>query len=420
MARDLCNVLHGFKPVMVMILVQIIFAGVNVFYKIATKDGMDLRILVAYRYIIATIVLAPLAFFFERKNRPKLTWMVAFQAFLCGLFGGSLSQNLYLAGLTMTSMTFAAAMTNLIPALTFIMAVTLSLERLGIRTMAGKAKVVGTVIGIGGAMVLTFYKGSELSMLSTNTDLTRGLGKGTSTTSASHVESGNRVLGSILVLACCFSYAVWLIIQTKMIQRYPAYLSSTTLMCLMGAIQSTVYALCMERHWDVWKLGWNVRLLTVTYSGILATGLMFTIIAWGVRARGPLFVSIFNPLMLVLVSIMGCLFLGEKLHVGSLIGAALIVVGLYAVLWGKGKEMKRMAMLMPSKSSREVEQIEEVLTTNPSSSSVTTDHCTTSSNNNHGPPNLEAATVRIAITEVKKENEEEGEEEVVSSLAVQR
>ncbi|KAJ4951600.1 hypothetical protein NE237_028432 [Protea cynaroides] len=423
MARDLCNVLHGLKPAMVMVLVQIIFAGVNVFYKLATKDGMNLRILVAYRYIFATIFLAPLAFFVERKNRPKLTWMVAFQAFLCGLFGGTLSQNLYLSSLTLTSMTFTAAMTNLIPALTFIMAVTLSLERLGIRTIAGKAKVVGTVIGIGGAMVLTFYKGAELNMLSTNIDLTRGLGQGTSTTSASHVESGNRVLGSLLALGCCFSYALWLIIQTKMSERYPCYLSSTSLMCLMGAIQSTVFALCMDRHWDQWKLGWNVRLWAVAYSGILASGLMFTIIAWGVRARGPLFVSIFNPLMLVLVAIMGCLFLGEKLHVGSLIGAALIVVGLYAVLWGKGKEMKTMAKLVPSKSTREVEQIEVVVTTNPSSSPVTTDHQCTTSNNIHDAPNLEAATLRTAITDVEEEEEEEEEKEeavLVSSLTVER
>ncbi|KAJ4957253.1 hypothetical protein NE237_014036 [Protea cynaroides] len=328
---------------MVMILVQIIFAGVNAFYKLVTKDGMDLRIFVAIDIWDATIALAPFALFVERKKRAKWTWMVAFQAFLCGLFGGSLWCDEMDQSLERT-----------IPGKAKVVGTVIGIGGLGKGTSTTSAshvesgnrvlgsipilaKVVGTVIGIGGAMVLTFYKGSELSMLSTNTDLTRGLGKGTSTTSASHVESGNRVLGSILVLACCFSYAVWLIIQTKMIQRYPAYLSSTTLMCLMGAIQSTVYALCMERQWDEWKLGWNVRLLAVAYSGILATGLMFAIIAWAVRARGPLFVSIFNPLMLVLVSIMDCLFLGEKLHVGSLIGAALIVVGLYAVLWGRGR-----------------------------------------------------------------------------------
>ncbi|KAJ4955117.1 hypothetical protein NE237_011900 [Protea cynaroides] len=235
------------------------------------------------------------------KNRPKLTWMVVFQVFLCGLFGGSFSQNLYLASLTMTSMTFATS--------------------------------------------------APLHFLCL-------------------------LLPPLPPLLSLLSFSL-----TKMSERYASYLSSTTLMCLIGAIQSTLTA------------GVNVY----DYS-------------LGGKSKGPLFVFIFNPLMLVLVSIMGCLFLSEKLHFGSLIGAALIVVGLYAMLWGRGiKEMKKMAMLLPSESSREVEQIEVIVTTNPSSSPVTTDHCTTSDNNNHDPPNLEAATLRAAITEIKEENEEEEE-----------
>ncbi|XP_042495873.1 WAT1-related protein At1g25270-like isoform X2 [Macadamia integrifolia] len=316
MARDLCNFLHGLKPAMVMVLTQIIFAGVNVFYKLATRDGMDLRILVAYRYIFATIFFAPLAFVVERNSRPKLTWMVTFQAFLCGLFGGALAQNLYLSSLMLTSVTFAAAMTNLVPAITYIMAVALGLERLGIQTLAGKTKMVGTIIGIGGAMVLTFYKGAEINIWSTNIDLTHGFGSG-AFTSASHTELRSHILGSLLALCCCFSYAVWLIVQTKMIKRYPCYLSCSALMCMMGSIQGVIYALCIDRKWEEWKLGWNIRLWTVAYAGIMASGLMFTLTTWGVKARGPLFVSVFNPLGLVLVAIVDSLLLNEKLHVGS-------------------------------------------------------------------------------------------------------
>ncbi|XP_043719487.1 WAT1-related protein At1g68170-like [Telopea speciosissima] len=327
---------------MVMVMVQAIFAGLNVFYKLATIDGMNIRIFMAYRYMFAFIFLAPFAFFIERKRRPKLTWMVAFQAFLCGFFGGTLAQNLYVLSLSLTSMTFAAAMTNLVPAITYLLAVILRMERLGIKTIAGKAKLVGSAIGIGGAMVLTFYKGHEVIIWSTNIDLTRGLGNAGATT---HAAAGNRALGSILAFGCCWCHAIWMIVQTKLSERYPCPLSSTALMCLMGSVQNVILAICVDQKWEEWKLGWNIGLLTVAYSGILASGVTFTLIAWGVRARGPLFVSIFNPLMLLMVAIMGSLFLAEKLYVGSLVGAALIVVGLYGVLWGKGKEMKRMSLV---------------------------------------------------------------------------
>lgn len=51
-------------------------------------------------------------------------------------------------------------------------------------------------------------------------------------------------------------------------------------------------------------------------QGILGSGVMFTLVAWCVRMRGPLFVSVFNPLLLVIVAIAGSLLLQEKLHVG--------------------------------------------------------------------------------------------------------
>ena len=45
--------------------------------------------------------------------------------YLTSLFRGSLCQNLYGESLALTSATYVAAMTNLIPAMTFVMAIIL-------------------------------------------------------------------------------------------------------------------------------------------------------------------------------------------------------------------------------------------------------------------------------------------------------
>ncbi|KAK1386046.1 hypothetical protein POM88_023781 [Heracleum sosnowskyi] len=74
-----------------MVIVQTAFAGVNVLYKLASNDGMNLRILVAYRFIFAAAFIVPLALFVERNKRPKLTWMVILQGFFCGLLGIQIS-----------------------------------------------------------------------------------------------------------------------------------------------------------------------------------------------------------------------------------------------------------------------------------------------------------------------------------------
>ncbi|GLT63273.1 hypothetical protein SLA2020_358480 [Shorea laevis] len=41
---------------------------------------------------------------------------------------------------------------------------------------------------------------------------------------------------------------------------------------------------------------------------------------------------------MIIVAIMGSFILAEKIYLGGVLGAILIVIGLYSVLWGKYKE----------------------------------------------------------------------------------
>lgn len=51
-------------------------------------------------------------------------------------------------------------------------------------------------------------------------------------------------------------------------------------------------------------------------QGIVVSGLVVIVISWCIRMRGPLFVSVFNPLQLLLVAVFAYLFLDEKLYFG--------------------------------------------------------------------------------------------------------
>ncbi|KAK1299824.1 WAT1-related protein [Acorus calamus] len=280
-----------------MIGVMVVFAGLNVLNKLAIEDGMSPRVLVAYRYLSATAILGPLAFFVERKRRPRLTLMLVFRALLSGCFG---------------------------------------LESLAIQTVAGKAKLIGTLIVAGGAMLLALYEGMEIH-LTHHQHHHDG-----HNTASIHPESSSHALGSSLAVAYCISSAIWLIIQAKMITKDKRLCSETALMCLMASMQAVVFALIVERdNWGVWRLGFDVRLLTVAYSGVLTTPLTLIVMSWCIQKKGPLFTSIFNPLTLVIVDILGSIFLKEKLHLGSILGAVLIVIGVYMVLWGEGKENRQ-------------------------------------------------------------------------------
>lgn len=95
------------------------------------------------------------------------------------------------------------------------------MEALGLKTAAGKAKLSGTFLSIGGAMLLTFYKGRQVNLWSTHANLLDLLHKGQTSTGhvaeAHHHTSGNSVLGLLLALACCISVSFALIIQVVII-----------------------------------------------------------------------------------------------------------------------------------------------------------------------------------------------------------
>jgi len=54
------------KPVLLMILLQTLYAVVNIMLKMVAKDGMSLSVLVAYRFIFASAFIVPLALIIER------------------------------------------------------------------------------------------------------------------------------------------------------------------------------------------------------------------------------------------------------------------------------------------------------------------------------------------------------------------
>ncbi|KAL5054608.1 hypothetical protein RYX36_035290, partial [Vicia faba] len=295
------------------------------------------------------------------KNKPKLTWRVFFMSFSCGLFGGSLFQNLFFTALALVSATFASAVFNLVPLITFILAILCRLEMLNMGSIAGKVKILGTITGVIGSMILIFFKGAEINIWKVHVNLLHG-NQNNSNTGTTNSDSIKKVVGVLCALGSCFSFSLWLIIHAKMTKEYPSYYSSTTLMNLMGAIQATIFALCVEKDWSQWKLGWSFRLLTVAYLGIVTSGLVFILTAWCVRKKGPVYASAFNPLNLLIVAIVASLLLDETLYLGSVIGGVLIVGGLYMVLWGKSKETNFIA--------HEFEGSTEVVVM----SSMTTDH----------------------------------------------
>ncbi|CAI9764215.1 unnamed protein product [Fraxinus pennsylvanica] len=325
-----------FLPFLAMAIVQLGYAGMNILSKLAMDSGMNPYVHVAYRQIFASICLAPFAYFSERTTRPRMTLSIFFQIFLCSIFGVTMNQITYFVGLKNSTPTIACALTNINPAVTFVMAIPFGLERLGLRTKGGQAKVLGTLICVGGALMLSFYHGHVVNIGKSSVHWKYAEMTGTKD-SINHV---NLILGPFLLLVSAISWAIWLIIQTRVCQRYGAPYSSSAIMCTMASVQCVIFAFGFDHNLSAWSLSQPIRLVSSIYSGIICSAMAFCLMTWCIRKKGPLYVSVFSPLLLVIVAILSWVLLEEKLYVGTVVGAFLIIVGLYSVLWGKKREMK--------------------------------------------------------------------------------
>ncbi|KAI4332915.1 hypothetical protein L6164_017785 [Bauhinia variegata] len=335
--RFCLNFLESSKPYFAMISLQFGYAGMNIITKVSLNQGMSHYVLVVYRHAFATAVIAPFAFFFERKAQPKITFQIFMQIFILALLGPVIDQNFYYAGLKLTSPTFACAISNILPAMTFVMALLCRMEKINMKKVRCQAKVVGTLVTVAGAMLMTLYKGPVVEMIWTKHVHTHN----TNTTSNTSSGSSDKewFIGSILLIIASLAWASLFVLQAKAIETYKNHqLSLTSLICFIGTLQAIAVTFVMEHDPSVWRIGWDMNLLAAAYAGIVTSSISYYVQGLVIKKRGPVFATAFSPLMMIIVVIMGSFILTEKIFLGGVIGAVLIVIGLYSVLWGKHKE----------------------------------------------------------------------------------
>ncbi|ERN18251.1 hypothetical protein AMTR_s00055p00110850 [Amborella trichopoda] len=329
-------------------MVQLSLSGMYLITKVAFDHGMNHLLFITYRTIIATLILAPCAYIFEREKWPPLSLKEVSKVSLLAFIGIAVSQNCYFAGLYYTSSTFVSSLSNLIPVITFALAFLLRLEVVDMRSPRGQAKVVGTGTCVGGTLILTLLKGPALKIF-------KGLKKPTSlllllSTLQALTNTSNWALGSVLILCSVSAWAGWINYQAWAFKDHPAPISLTSMTCFFGCIQCVILSLIFA-HPNDWRLGWDFKLFAYAYSGAFCTAFQFFIQSWCIKKKGPLFAAAFYPVGTLIVAMLEPIFFHIDIYMGSLVGMVLIIGGLYCVLWGKAKDV----VAGPNKAQEAVE-----------------------------------------------------------------
>ncbi|PQM32900.1 WAT1-related protein [Prunus yedoensis var. nudiflora] len=318
-------------PFMAMVTMECTNVGLNTLFKAATLRGMSYHVFVVYSYSVAALFLLPAPFISNRSRvLPPLNFSIMSKVLLLGLIGSS-SQIMGYTGINFSSPTLASAISNLVPAFTFILAIIFRMESAALRSSSSQAKILGTIVSLAGAFVVTLYKGPPIVFANQSPSISLHQPLLNSTTPT----NSNWVLGGLLLTAEYILVPLWYIVQAQIMKEYPNELTVIFFYNVCVGVVAGVVALITEPNSSAWKLRPDVALVSILgYLGLLNN----TVHTWALRLKGPVYVTMFKPLSMAIAVAMGVIFLGDTLHLGSLVGATIISIGFYTVLWGKAKE----------------------------------------------------------------------------------
>ncbi|KAF2930374.1 hypothetical protein DAI22_05g130101 [Oryza sativa Japonica Group] len=294
-----------------MVMVQVFTAVTLLLSELALGAGAARPlVLLVYRNLVGAAAVAPLAVLFERGMMKKMNAVVCGWISINATFGVLLATGMYYYGLRDTNAAYSANFLNLIPIVTFIIAVIFRAEKLAIASCAGKMKVLGTVLSVSGTMVVSLFRGQLLHLWPTHLlrlPCRRG-GAAVVIVVEPRRHDDLRHTATVRQLPE--------LRLAKLAKVFPSKYWATVLTCLSGSLQALVAGVLTTGDWSEWKLSWDLRLLAVAYSGVFNTGITFVLISWAITRRGPIYPSMFNSLSLIITTVMDSLLLGANIYLG--------------------------------------------------------------------------------------------------------
>ncbi|XP_027337210.1 WAT1-related protein At1g70260 [Abrus precatorius] len=325
-------------PFIVMVIMEGCAIELTIFAKTAITNGMSPFVFIVYTNALATIILFPCSFLLhqeDRKERPRFTLSLFMRFLLLGFTGITMTQTFLFLGLSYSSPILVCAMGHLIPTFNFLISLVLRKTEWKLRSPATLVKMIGMIVSIMGAVLVEFFKGPLIRPSSHHLRHTKQL-----FVFSSAPEFW--VLGGILLAAASFSVAIWNFIQKETVQQYPEPMKVVSYYSLLGTILSAMVSCIVERDTNAWKLKCNMELILVVMTALIGGVIRPSIQVWFSRMKGPLYVTLFKPFGIAFATTFGVCFFPNSLHYGSVIGATIIGMGYYTLMYGqiKGDEEK--------------------------------------------------------------------------------
>ncbi|KAF6168730.1 hypothetical protein GIB67_013112 [Kingdonia uniflora] len=106
-------------------------------------------------------------------------------------------------------------------------------EKLNLRSWSSRAKLLGTIISISGAFIVTIFFSTPLQL--------------------SLPPQLNWIPGGILRAITCLLAAIWNVLQATTVKKYPSQMTVVFFYCFFGTIQCAIFSLIAKRDLSAWR-----------------------------------------------------------------------------------------------------------------------------------------------------------------------
>ncbi len=242
---------------------------------------------------------------------------------LCGCLGIAATQLLFIYGLRATTATNAACIEPLIPCVTFVLAAVFRMEPAKC-TRTFLLRICGVIVGCAGAMVTTLgHSRSDIRVMNVGKlPRTRHLPK---------------IAGDAAILLQCFTLSMYLLLTRELAKKYsPLWL---TAYCMLAGALFTSFVTLLSLvasggewpGWDKWHFD-SAFALEEVYASLIASVQNYALRMWAIQYLPATTISMYFCIDPPATALFAAIFLGESIHLRQVVGAALILVGMWVTI----------------------------------------------------------------------------------------
>jgi len=256
---------------------------------------------------VFTAVLFWLSGFFTAKE--KVTRKDFMKLMALGIFGVALNQLLFIKGLAMSTPINAAIIMIFNPIIVML------LEVIFLKEKAPFIRVLGILVGIGGALILLLGK-RQISF------------------------SSDSFTGDTLILINCISWAVYLVMVKPLMVKYNT-VTVVKWVFAWGSLYVFPFGWSQLQNFDIHSVSF-VAWMSITYIVVASTYIAYFLNTYALAELSPSIASTYIYLQPVIAAGVAVYYGQDSINTMKIVSAIFIVLGIYLVSLSRKKQKQKM------------------------------------------------------------------------------